>query len=135
METKIKRRGVVGVIKYDGEKYLIIRRSFNVLAPGKLCFPGGGIEPNETPQDALVREFQEELGIEVEPIKFDWETVTPWDVHLQWWFARILSEHPPIPNPDEVVEVLYLSIDEMIEHPDMIESNLPYLQRLKTSEK
>ena len=28
-------------------------------------FPGGKIEPNETPKEALFREFQEELGVEI----------------------------------------------------------------------
>ena len=28
-------------------------------------FPGGKIEPNETPEEALFREFQEELGVEI----------------------------------------------------------------------
>ena len=28
-------------------------------------FPGGKIEPNETPEESLFREFQEELGVEI----------------------------------------------------------------------
>ncbi len=33
--------------------------------PGALMFPGGRIEPNELPEQALVREVQEELGLNV----------------------------------------------------------------------
>lgn len=34
---------------------------------GLLEFPGGGIEPAETPLEAVVREVQEEVGIIVQP--------------------------------------------------------------------
>ncbi len=126
---QIQRYGVVGVIVEQG-RYLLIRRSQTVLAPGKLCFPGGGIEPGETPQQALVREFREELGITVRPIRFDWENVTPWGVHLQWWIAEREPNQTPVPNPDEVAEILHLTLPEMLIHPDMLESNRPYLERL-----
>lgn len=126
---KIKRYGVVGVIA-DSERYLVIRRSQSVLAPGKICFPGGGIEPGEMPQEALVREFQEELGVQVRPIRCDWECVTPWDIHLQWWIAELEPNQTLVPNPDEVESILYLTVDEMRNHPDMLESNHEYLERL-----
>ncbi len=130
MQQHIDRYGVVGVIVERG-RYLLIRRSQTVLAPGKLCFPGGGIESGETPQEALVREFREELGVAVRPIRFDWENITPWKVHLQWWIAELEPDQTPLANPDEVEEVLYLTLDEMLDHPDMLESNLTYLERLR----
>lgn len=122
------RRGVVGVIAREG-RFLVIRRSRHVIAPGKLCFPGGGIEPNETPAEALVREFQEELAVDIEPIRLDWQSVTPWNVHIQWWLANMSPEQSPQANPLEVEEVLYLTWPEMLAHPDMLESNLAYLHR------
>jgi len=118
--------GVVGVV-VESDRYLLVRRSQTVLAPGKICFPGGGIEPGESPSQALVREFQEELGVTVRPVRFDWENVTPWGVHLQWWIAELAPNQTPIPSPDEVEEVIYLTLEEMLTHPDMLESNRPYL--------
>lgn len=55
---------VVGVLARDGE-ILIQKRSSEGLMPGLWEFPGGKIEPGETPEQALGREFQEELQLDV----------------------------------------------------------------------
>jgi 8-oxo-dGTP diphosphatase len=34
---------------------------------GLLEFPGGGVEPDETPLEAVVREVEEEVGIKINP--------------------------------------------------------------------
>jgi 8-oxo-dGTP pyrophosphatase MutT (NUDIX family) len=50
------RRGVVAVVLRD-ERFLVIRRAAGVVAPGAFCFPGGGVEGDESETQALVREF------------------------------------------------------------------------------
>lgn len=44
-------------------------RSANIAQPGEVCFPGGRMEPNETPIQCALRETQEELGIPAEDIE------------------------------------------------------------------
>jgi 8-oxo-dGTP diphosphatase len=56
---------VAGFLKKDG-KILVGQRPENNSLPGQWEFPGGKIEPGETPEYALVRELQEELGIDAE---------------------------------------------------------------------
>jgi len=56
---------VAGFLKKDG-KILVGQRPENNSLPGQWEFPGGKIEPGETPEFALVRELQEELGIDAE---------------------------------------------------------------------
>lgn len=53
------------VIKRDG-LVLIARRPGGGRHPGAWEFPGGKVEPGESPEECLARELTEELGITVE---------------------------------------------------------------------
>jgi len=53
---------VAGVIERNGQ-VLIAQRKSTGQHPLKWEFPGGKVEPGETPEAALVRELEEELGI------------------------------------------------------------------------
>jgi 8-oxo-dGTP diphosphatase len=53
-----------GVISVDG-RILAARRKAGAHLGGKWEFPGGKLEPDESPDECLVREFQEELGIQI----------------------------------------------------------------------
>ena len=57
---------VVGACISDGEKVLVTQRSERQGYSNKWEFPGGKIEANETDQQALKREIQEELGVDIE---------------------------------------------------------------------
>lgn len=52
------------VIEQQG-KVLCTQRSATMKLPLKWEFPGGKIEANETPEQCLVREIKEELGIDI----------------------------------------------------------------------
>jgi len=125
--------GVVAVIGRGG-KLLLIRRSNNVAAPGKYCFPGGAIEAGETQEMALVRELQEELGVEVEPVRPLWESLTPWGVHLVWWKARLTPEAAIKPNPREVAEVLWMKPGDAFAASDLLESNRQFMEKVLSGE-
>lgn len=57
---------VAAVIKDENEKILITQRNLNKAQGGLWEFPGGKIEPNETRENAIVREIKEELDIDIE---------------------------------------------------------------------
>lgn len=56
---------VTGLLR-KGDKVLVGQRPVGHTLAGHWEFPGGKIEKNESPEQALARELQEELGIEAE---------------------------------------------------------------------
>ncbi len=120
-QNRSRKRGVVGVI-FREDRLLVIRRSLTVVAPGLLCLPGGGIEEGETESEALVREMQEELAIDVTPKRLCWRSTTSWNTELAWWIAHLDPKINPIANPDEVAEVHWLHREEIRNADDMLPS-------------
>ncbi|MFI9292757.1 (deoxy)nucleoside triphosphate pyrophosphohydrolase [Streptomyces gardneri] len=99
--------GVVVVVAgavYDQGRLLAARRSAPAELAGRWELPGGKLEPGESPEEALVRELREELGVEAEPgerIPGEWP-LKPGYV-LRVWTARLLSGVPrPLEDHDEL---------------------------------
>jgi 8-oxo-dGTP diphosphatase len=127
------RRGVVGIVFRDG-RMLVIRRARSVVAPLVYCFPGGGIEGEESEEEALVREFREEVGVALRPLRRLWRCVTPWKVELAWWLGELPPDAVPAANPREVESVHWLTADEMAQLPDLLESNREFLDLMARGE-
>ncbi|MGD7001643.1 NUDIX hydrolase [Corynebacterium halotolerans] len=70
-EGPVLRRSSVVVLagNIDGDVgFLLLRRSRRMrFHPGEFAFPGGGVEPGETPVQAAIRECREETGIVLTP--------------------------------------------------------------------
>lgn len=93
-----KHLGAYALIVKDGEIVLI--RKNGGPYDGKLDLPGGSLEFGETPEEALKRELQEELGVELKQCElFDADSVNfEWIHHketLKWHhigiFYRVLN--------------------------------------------
>ena len=112
----------------SGGRFLVIRRSQFVVAPGTYCFPGGAIEAGESEEAALVREIEEELRMQVRPLRRIWRSVTPWGVDLAWWLADLAAGATPTPNLEEVESVHWLTPEEMVRLPGLLESNREFLR-------
>lgn len=113
--------GAVAVLVED-EKFLVIRRSEFVRAPNLLCFVGGTIEAGETPEEAIVREAEEEVSLKVKAIEQIWQSKTRWGTLLEWVVVERLESKPPTPNPSEVAECMWLTAEELLHHPDLLPS-------------
>ncbi|MDO5580196.1 MAG: NUDIX hydrolase [Planctomycetia bacterium] len=144
---KIERYGAVAIVNRDRigadsdsrwierQEFIVIRRSDQVIAPGALCFPGGGIEPGETPEIAVVREFREEIGTEIIPVRKIWENITPWNVHLDWFAVRLKDPSAAfVPQKSEVAAIGWRTLSELMIDPDLLKSNVPFLNLLLSGE-
>jgi 8-oxo-dGTP diphosphatase len=125
-----RRRGVIAVTRRE-ERFLVIRRGATVAAGGTICFPGGHIEPGEEEHEAVVRECREELAAEVEPAECIWRSVSPWGTELAWWTVRLVTAGELVPHPVEVAEILWLSVEEMLVDPTLLEGNRPFLEAIR----
>ncbi len=86
---KIKRV-VAGLLLRDGE-ILCCQRCAGQAHPFKWEFPGGKIEPGETPEQALARELDEELAIRAEvgpPVAVITHSYSP-EVIVELHFFRV----------------------------------------------
>lgn len=133
MNTPIRKYGVVAVVVRD-DRFLVIRRSQQVRAPGMFCFPGGGIEANEAEQTAVQREMLEELSATVQPVRRLWHYVTSWGVDLAWWLVELPREAELLHNPAEVEEFFWLTVAEIRALPQLLESNGQFLDALERGE-
>lgn len=74
--NKVLRQGlrkldvVVGVLCNAQDEVLIALRPAHVVQSGLWEFPGGKVEPGESLENALIREFQEEIGITITRSEF-----------------------------------------------------------------
>ncbi|QXE34914.1 (deoxy)nucleoside triphosphate pyrophosphohydrolase [Streptomyces sp. GMY02] len=97
-------RVVVAGVLCDRGRLLAARRSAPPELAGRWELPGGKLEPGEAPEEALVRELREELGVETRPVERipgEWP-LKPGYV-LQVWTARLLSGEPlPLEDHDEL---------------------------------
>jgi 23S rRNA (cytosine1962-C5)-methyltransferase len=92
-------RVVAAVIGREDGKVLIARRRSGGIG-GDWEFPGGKLEPGETPEKALERELKEELGIEALAGEFICTTFFQYSrrhIEFSAYYADILSGEP-VPN-------------------------------------
>ena len=88
-----KTISVVAAVIRDGERVFATQRGYGEFKDG-WEFPGGKIEPGETPEEALVREIREELDTEIsvgkliDRIEYDYPT---FHLSMDCFWCEILS--------------------------------------------
>lgn len=117
---------VAGLIDDGAGRLLACRRPEGKHLGGLWEFPGGKIEPGESPATALVRELEEELAIRVEPGMALGPVV--WDygrgpIRLHAFVCRIVGGTP---HPHEHSEIRWCAAEEL-PALDWADADLPLL--------
>ena len=93
-------RVVAAVIEREG-RYLITQRRPSAVLPLMWEFPGGRVEPGETDSDALRREVEYRLGVDVNPrqlISFVSHPYERYVVDLYLYDCALLGGEPTCKN-------------------------------------
>lgn len=104
--------GVAGIVIQD-EHILLGRRSVNSTYPGLWCIPCGYVEYDEDVETAVKREFLEETGLEIEPVRVftalsNFHNPNTHTVGI-WYLVRVLGGE--LSPGDDVDQVGYFSFD------------------------
>ena len=73
-EAAVREMSVVAGIVWREGRVLVCRRPEDGHMPGHWEFPGGKVEPGESPREALRREIREELGVAARVGRLRWKT-------------------------------------------------------------
>lgn len=109
-------RAIVGGLLVSRGTVLLGKRApTRLLAPGVWDIFGGHVEPGESPEDALVRELGEELGIQVKQVAhlgaLDYSD--PWrDCLYPIFLVERWEGVPKNQCPEEHTEIRWFSLEE-----------------------
>lgn len=126
---KIVHVAAAVITRPDGS-FLLGQRAPETFYTGYWEFPGGKVEPGETPREALVRELQEELGITV-------DAAHPWltrehiyeHAHVNLHFFEVPEWHGEVQS--HVHAALSWQRAESLEVGPMLPANGPILKALR----
>lgn len=122
---------VVGAVIVNDGKILCAQRGPNKSLPYKWEFPGGKIEPGESPQYALKREIEEEMNCKIEVGEKVEHTVYEYDfgiVHLTTYICKLIEGEPKL---TEHVSIKWLEPNQL-EILDWAPADIPAIQRLSS---
>lgn len=111
-----KEINVVGAVVTSDGKILSAQRSESMSLPGMWEFPGGKIEPGETPRAALVREMQEELlctvdiGDQVASTRYEYDFGF---VTLTTFYATLVEGEPKLTEHSEIRWIDAVDLDSV----------------------
>jgi 8-oxo-dGTP diphosphatase len=116
MTTNYPRVGVAAIIIRNDQVLLIKRK--NVHCAGSWSTPGGHLDFGETPEQCAIRETREEVGIEIEDMRFVAVTNDYFEANEKhyislWMAGSYISGEPKITADYEVAKLGWFGWDAL----------------------
>ncbi len=126
--TRERKLVVAGLIIGDDHRILITQRRADQSLPLQWEFPGGKVEPGESPVAALARELAEELGVTAKVGRI-WDVLfhayPTFDLVMLVYACRIAG----VPRCVEVADLAWRRTDELVA-VDILPADRPLVDRL-----
>jgi 8-oxo-dGTP diphosphatase len=117
-----------GVVEREGH-ILAAKRKRGAHLEGHWEFPGGKLEPDESPEECLVRELEEELGVVVRPgsvLDVVFHRYPERSVLLLFYPCALLRGEPKALDCEEVRWVPRRALSSLVWAP----ADVPFVERL-----
>ncbi|HET6165588.1 MAG TPA: NUDIX domain-containing protein [Marmoricola sp.] len=121
---------VVGVALVHAGRVLAARRSYPADSVGRWELPGGKVDEGESPDGALVREIDEELGCRITVTGWLAPEVTIRDGLVLRVATAELVDGEPIPREGEHDAVHWLGADQL-DLVDWLDADRPFVDTLE----
>jgi 8-oxo-dGTP diphosphatase len=124
---------VVAAVIERGGSILIGQRKSAGAHPLKWEFPGGKVNPDESPEAAIIRELEEELGIraclESEITRYQYRYPGKQPILLIFYLVRNFDEEPV----NRAFQQIVWECPERLPEYDFLEGDLDFISTLITS--
>jgi 8-oxo-dGTP diphosphatase len=129
-DTGPRNLRVYGVLLRAGR---VLMSAEHVAGRDILKFPGGGVEPGETPEAALAREFREESGLDIALVSL---LHVPGTLFSPWTLApytpiyyRVAGDGEPLAPDHEPLTLSFMTPEDAIRSTRMAEPEIEALRR------
>ncbi len=118
---------VCAVIEHEG-RVLLAQRPAHKHLPFQWEFPGGKVEPGETPEAAIVREIREELGCSIIVTRALPRFTHAYAVTIEMIpFVAQLAPGSPAPRALEHLALRWLASADLAKTSDLAPADLPVI--------
>lgn len=127
-ENRSPKLVVVGLLKNAVGEVLVSQRHESQPFPLQWEFPGGKVEWGESPQEALIRELQEEIGVRI-TIKSIYEVVFHRYPEFDVLMLVYLCHTPDIPHAIDVKQIRWVLPNQLLQL-DILPADAPIIEKL-----
>ena len=121
---------VLGIIVNSRNEVLLSKRHINVHQGGLLEFPGGKVNKNELPSNALKRELLEEVNVHVDKVSPLIQIPYTYSDHKVFLDVYLIKEYSGVIQANEDQEIFWNKIDTL-NVKDFPEANIGILNALQ----